>query len=833
MISATSTGTELRRFRRGVIPKLALVAMILIPLLYGALYLWAFWNPTGNLNQLPVALVNSDQGSVTEGTDLEAGREVTDKLVASDDLDWVVTDAGTAERGVKDGTFYFAVELPQDFSSTLASAAGDDPRTASINVTYNDANSFLATTLGRSAMQQVQGAVRSEVGEQAVERVLVGLGSARDGFSEASDGALKLTTASGQLSDGSDKLSDGAESASDGASSLATGLHTLVDGADSASSGVRRLNTGAQKLHAGGSDLASGAKGLSDGNSKLADGASSLVTGTKTLSTGTASVNTATKQVASGASTVADGAQDVAGGAKKLASGAASASSSSATLASGAKKTQSAVVAMDAGATRLAGGLAQTQDSLQSLLSANITTLTQLNEQAHSDEVADLITANKTTLSSVETDSNSTFGGLVSGAETLASQFQPSGSTDASRQTLRDGTDQIAAGTTALSTGLATLSDGADDLSDGTATLSAGAAKLSAGASKLSGGTTSLATGVSKVSAGAGQLSEGASSASAGATKLADGASALNKSLSTLAAGTQTLQTGATKLSDGAADAAAGADKLRDGTSAVADGAATLAEGSGKLTEGAGTLSSSLSAGATSIPDDSSALRAQRATVIAAPVTVHDSDIAQAEGFGEGFAPFFISLALFVGSLITWLLLRPLPARALATPTPGWRLAMTGYLPALLIGIGQVGVMLAVIHYGLGLSMAHAWGTIAFTVLVVATFISLQQMFIALAGPAVGKVIILAFLMIQLASSGGTYPVPTTAGFFQALHPWLPMSYTVTGLRQLITGGADARLAISIGYLVVVLLGSLALTAWRAGKMRTWSLERLHPAVAI
>ncbi|MEK8226409.1 hypothetical protein NKG05_10590 [Oerskovia sp. M15] len=49
-------------------------------------------------------------------------------------------------------------------------------------------------------------------------------------------------------------------------------------------------------------------------------------------------------------------------------------------------------------------------------------------------------------------------------------------------------------------------------------------------------------------------------------------------------------------------------------------------------------------------------------------MTVADTDLAEAEGFGEGFAPFFIPLALFVGALITWLLMRPLPSRALATP---------------------------------------------------------------------------------------------------------------------------------------------------------------------
>ena len=67
MLSLTS-GTELRRFGRGRLPRLAVAAMLLVPLLYGALYLWAFWNPTGHLDAMPVALVNADAGADRDGT---------------------------------------------------------------------------------------------------------------------------------------------------------------------------------------------------------------------------------------------------------------------------------------------------------------------------------------------------------------------------------------------------------------------------------------------------------------------------------------------------------------------------------------------------------------------------------------------------------------------------------------------------------------------------------------------------------------------------------------------------------------------------------------------
>src|SRR6187431_2029186 len=219
MLSLTS-GTELRRFGRGRLPRLAVAAMLLVPLLYGALYLWAFWDPTGHLDAVPVALVNADAGADRDGTQVAAGQDLTDELTDGAALDWVVTDAADAAEGVRDGDYYFAVTIPADFSADLVSAGGDAPTAAQIDVTYNDANSFIGTTLGRSAMDHVRDGVAATAGEQAVDQVLIGLGSARNGMLQAADGAVSLRDASEQLGDGARQVADGATGARDGAAQL-------------------------------------------------------------------------------------------------------------------------------------------------------------------------------------------------------------------------------------------------------------------------------------------------------------------------------------------------------------------------------------------------------------------------------------------------------------------------------------------------------------------------------------------------------------------------------------------------------------------------------------
>src|SRR6478609_1968744 len=683
MLSSLSTGTELRRFRRGLLPKLAVVAMLAIPLLYGALYLWAYWDPTGNLDRLPVALVNADEGATRDGEPLRAGDDVVDELLDSDALDWRQVDADQAAAGVSDGTYYFAVTLPADFSTDIASIGGDTPTSAEIDVTYNDANSYLASTLGRSAMTQIRAAVSATIGEQAADQVLVGLGSARDGFAQASDGALTLTAASGDLSSGAHQVADGATSAADGAATLASGAADLADGA-------QRLSAGAADAAAKSGQLAAGAQQLSDG--------------------------------------------------------------------------------VDQAATTL-GRLSGASAGLGSV-ATDLTALAREQAAAGDTDAAQRIQAQ-----------------LQAMQQTLADLGLP---------TTADGQQQAAADLQALVTGAHDLRDGSAALSTGLGTLSTSSAELASGAGTLASGTAQVAAGAADLAGGAGTLASGASD----------------------------LDTGAHTLASGAAD-------LASGTGTLASGAAQVADGSDQLGDGSQELADKLADGAAQIPDDSDATRSDRASALSTPVGLSSTDVAAADGYGEGFAPFFVPLALFVGSLITWLLLRPLPPRGLATPARGWRIALAGYLPALAIGVGQVVILLTVVHFGLGLGWSTALGTAAFTVLVAGAFLAVQQMLIAVLGAAAGKVAIIALLMLQLTAASGTYPVETTPGFFRALHPALPMTYAVTGLRELTTGGTDARLWTSVAALAAFLLGSLAITSWRAARQRTWTLSRLHPSLSI
>ena len=116
------------------------------------------------------------------------------------------------------------------------------------------------------------------------------------------------------------------------------------------------------------------------------------------------------------------------------------------------------------------------------------------------------------------------------------------------------------------------------------------------------------------------------------------------------------------------------------------------------------------------------------------------------------------------------------------------------YLPAAVLALGQSVILYCVVRFALGMEVAHPVAMLAFMMLVSVAFVAATQAINALVGPAVGRVLIMALLMLQMVSAGGMYPVETTSRPFQVMHKFDPMTFGVNGLRQLILGGIDGRL---------------------------------------
>ncbi|MYS82411.1 YhgE/Pip domain-containing protein [Embleya scabrispora] len=220
------------------------------------------------------------------------------------------------------------------------------------------------------------------------------------------------------------------------------------------------------------------------------------------------------------------------------------------------------------------------------------------------------------------------------------------------------------------------------------------------------------------------------------------------------------------------------------------------------------------------------------ARVLGAPVAIEVTNRHSAELYGRGLAPFFFGIALWVFGLVGFLLLRPYNPRALAGRAGAVKVALAGWLPAAVLGLAGAFVLYAVVQLGLGLDADDPGLSLLLIALAAVTFVAIAQFLRAALG-AVGDVVILVLLMLQLTSCGGLYPVTTTPEPFQALHPVIPMTYLVNGLRVTLTGGEGERLAVAFavlgGYLVVALIATVFVVRHR----RMWTMASLKPAVEL
>ncbi|WP_407286184.1 YhgE/Pip family protein [Streptomyces sp. BP-8] len=735
MRSPKLAALELKRFGRGKLPRAALAALLLLPLLYGALYLWSFWDPYGRLDKIPVALVNADKGADVGGKRISAGDNIVDGLADSHTFDWRPVDAEEAARGVEDGTYYLSLSIPKDFSRRIASSSGDHPETGALKVRTNDANNYIVGQISRTVFSEVRAAASKKASRTFFDKIFVSFSTLHDKTQEAADGAGRLRDGIGRAKDGAGKLADGLGTAKDGSGRLVTGLGDL--------------DSGAGRLSQGSSDLARGAGTAADGSRQLADGSRQVADGTQQLADTVNGIDRKVgpfvrahgKEIGEAAQLVADGSQAV-------------------------RDHLGALPAAASTGAKLSRGIS---DHLaryyHSRCESGITLETSCDELKRLKD--DAATA---------ADKAEEISGYVHDQKNL---------------------DQ-------LDRDLAALHDLAGELAKHGPTLGA---DMDAAVKKIN----DLNDGAHKVSAGAHKLAAGNARLAAGAGKLDDGAH---------------------QLHNGTGRAASGMGDLDSGVGKLKSGAHTLDGGLFKLSDGSRKLAGGLHDGVKKIPDYGKKDRDARTLVMSDPVQLASDSAHKAPNYGTGFAPYFIPLSLWVGAMVAYMLIQPLNRRALAMGASAWRVAVSGWLPVVGVGVLQTAALMSVLHFALGLEMVRAAGTIGFLVLVTACFSAIVQWLNAQFGPA-GRILVLALLMLQLTSAGGTYPVQTSPGFFGAIHPYLPMSYIVEGLRRLITGGDLAPVWQGSAVLLAFTAGALVLTSLTARGRQVVRMKDLHPELSL
>jgi putative membrane protein len=436
---------EFARLTASRLSKASLAAIMIVPIVYGGLYLWGNQDPYSNLDKVPAAVVVADTGTTVDKKAVNYGADAAKSLLDDGTFGWHEVTAKQAAAGVKKGTYDFSITFPANFSSDLASAADSDPTSAQLILTTDDTNSYLSTTLAKQAAATVRTTIATEVGQKATGTLLASIADIRDGFVDASTGATKL-------SDGAADAADGATSLASGASSLSSGAATLADGTTT---------------------LATGASSLATGTKKVSTGATTLSTGLKKLDTATKSLPASTKKLSDGATSVSTGAASAATGAKSLKSGTAQLAALAPTVQS---QVKSVFAAYHVDPATSAGILAELQGISDGTASAS---------------------AGASTLSTGLDTLSTGASSVAAGAKTLSAG---SSTLAASVHSAAVGAHTLAAGAKSAASGASKLSSGAADVASGSSSLATGAAKLDTGAASLATGATKLSTGATKLS---------------------------------------------------------------------------------------------------------------------------------------------------------------------------------------------------------------------------------------------------------------------------------------------------------------------------------------------
>ncbi|MFB4213431.1 YhgE/Pip family protein [Shouchella sp. JSM 1781072] len=266
---------------------LIIAGLLVVPVMYAAVFLKGVWDPYGQLDDLPVAVVNEDVAASFEGNELHIGDELVENLQDNDQFDWQFVDRDRAMSGIDEGDFYMVIVVPEYFSERATTALDEDPQEMELEYYTSAGQNFIAEQIVGTAASTVEQQVAETVSREYIATLFDVLAELADGFAEAADGADELEEGGEDLFNNLDTLAsntltfqDGLDEAENGSNAIATNLSDLVSGSIELRDGVDTYTSAVEMV-------TSGAIAYTDATDTLASGASQFVAGAEQLANGT------------------------------------------------------------------------------------------------------------------------------------------------------------------------------------------------------------------------------------------------------------------------------------------------------------------------------------------------------------------------------------------------------------------------------------------------------------------------------------------------------------------------------------------------------------------
>ncbi|UGB31643.1 YhgE/Pip domain-containing protein [Metabacillus sp. B2-18] len=703
---------------------IAVIGVLFIPLMYSGGYLSAFWDPYGQLDQLPVAVVNQDEGAIFEGEPLDVGSELIETLKEDSTFNWHYVEKDEAEKGLKNHDYYMIIEIPKNFSENATTLLDDRPQNLELSFKTNKGYNFISGQIGESAVEKIKEEVSHSLTKTYAEGLFENIKLMADGISEANDGSQKIN-------DGVNELKEGSSTLNDNLKQLVTKSITFKEGLNEAEKGTVKLSDGMSEVENGLTAMLQGQNDLYNGSVETESGSTQLVAGLKSSLEGIQELEKSLPDLTTGTQQLNTSAPELVTGTEQLAEGSLTASEGAA------------------------------------YLSENLSGVTnKVNEMVTKLEGASIPEEQKAELMAL--------------AEALNS--------------INKGQQELATNLTELTAGAEKLHEKVVDLPEKS--------------TQLYEGTVAVQEAIDQIGTGQEKLYSGALHVSGGQSQITSGLATFGERINQMKTGVSRLTNGGVKLESGIHELANGAVALQDGSVQLADGSTKIDNGLTELSDGTNELSSKL-AEATEDTKDVKGTEDQY-DMIAEPVQLSKEEINKVSNYGTGLAPYFLSLALFVGTLL-FTVVFPLRKPA-GEPSSGMTWFISKFSILFVVSIFQAVLADILLLYGLGLEVKNIGLFFLFSILTSLTFMAIVQFFVTtMADP--GRFIAIIILILQLTTSAGTFPLELLPDVFQVINHWLPMTYSVAGLRAIISTGDFTEMwnqaYVLIGFFAMFIIGTI------------------------
>lgn len=800
----------------------------IIPFLYSIFFLKSVWDPYGSTENLPVAVVNKDVPVEYRGQTMDIGHRMVKELKKNKQLKWEIVSPEKAHYGLTHRKYYTVVTIPKDFSKNATTVLDKHPKQMQLKYETNGSLNYIGEVISQLGMTKLNEKIRAQVTRAYATAMFKALHTVGKGMSTAANGAKQLSTGMVTLQSGMNQYVAGVSQVNNGvqtlrvsvaplaagAQQLASGSQTLANGIRQYTGGVGQLAAGLGQLNANSGALNSGASQLQSGLSQLSGNSGQLRSGSGQLATGASQLNsTVNSQLGNidfnGIMGAMNQAQDLQKGLTQLQTGLTTAKAALAGVQESAGKLQQASGAL-AGVSQVKGQLTSAASGAGSVAKSDAEIAGKLQELAGSTSDNNI----KSQLGALAAQAGANAKTAGDSAKTIASVGETLTSLNSLGSSLSDMQSQLgqlsqmstildnADGTikqanTLLNTlngykgTLSSMPDAVNKLKEATGQISSGANTLNAGVNQYTNGVDTAAAGAGTLTSGIGQYTAGVAQAGAGVGQLTANSGQLNAGAGQLAGALGQLNGQVPALT-------AGVNQLAAGTQQLVDNSPALVQGIIKLNVGATKLSTALGKGAKTINGIKTSPRT--AKMIAEPSVEKHSNYSYVPNYGHALAPYVLSVALYVGMLVFNFVY---PIRRVADPdasaTAWWfSKVVVGAVAAIAMAVVECGIMMMC-----GLTVDHVPSFFATTILFGLASMAVV-MFLSMTFDNPGRFVAMVLLMLQLGGSGGTFPMEVTMKFYNVIHWYLPMTYSILGLRDSISGGLGTHYTL---FCNLVLLG--------------------------